>query len=277
MTRENPIVKSEPEIRFYAGAPLVTPDGIAIGALCVIDLVPRPEGLTPAHSRVLKGLADQVMSQLELRRLLQVRDTAIAEEQREAAASRARAVASEHRVASLLANDTYSRLAQRAGRVGVYSLDVGSGMLGPSSEFCRIYGLPPMARMPAADIEALVVPADAGLGSNAASRLDGSAELDVEYHIRRASDGALRCIARQAEFIRDATGQVTYMVGTVRDVTDRARFAAQQAALIELGDRMREARDADGIVSAASLILGRTLGADTAHFVARVAHSGALK
>lgn len=63
---QSPLVTSEPKIRFYAGAPLITPDGFALGALCVIDRVPRD--LTPDQCQGLRVLARHVVSQLELRR-----------------------------------------------------------------------------------------------------------------------------------------------------------------------------------------------------------------
>ncbi len=62
----NPMVTGPMKLRFYAGAPLVTPDGHAIGTVCVLDRVPRE--LSDDQVEALRALARQALSLLELRR-----------------------------------------------------------------------------------------------------------------------------------------------------------------------------------------------------------------
>ncbi|HEY0134892.1 MAG TPA: GAF domain-containing protein, partial [Nannocystis sp.] len=64
----NPLVTSDPNIRFYAGVPLTLEDGLTVGTLCVLDRVPRR--LSPAQMAALGMLARQVTTELGLRRAL---------------------------------------------------------------------------------------------------------------------------------------------------------------------------------------------------------------
>jgi len=61
----NPLVVDDPHMRFYAGAPLTSPAGHALGTLCVSDLTPRE--LSAEQREALRTISRQVVTQLELR------------------------------------------------------------------------------------------------------------------------------------------------------------------------------------------------------------------
>jgi GAF domain-containing protein len=64
---DNALVNGEPHIRFYAGFPLVNPEGLVLGTLCAIDRKPRE--LSPRQEKAMQALARQVMALLEFRRV----------------------------------------------------------------------------------------------------------------------------------------------------------------------------------------------------------------
>jgi len=64
---DNPMVTGDPYIRFYAGFPLINPEGLALGTLCVIDRQPRQ--LSAEQLKTMQALSRQVMALLELRRV----------------------------------------------------------------------------------------------------------------------------------------------------------------------------------------------------------------
>ncbi len=65
---DNPLVTGEPYIRFYAGMPLVSPSGYAVGTLCLVDIKPRTDFADVQRKRLAR-LADMALDKLELRRL----------------------------------------------------------------------------------------------------------------------------------------------------------------------------------------------------------------
>jgi serine/threonine protein kinase len=80
---DSPLVRADPHVRFYAGIPLITADGHALGALCVMDRVPRQ--LNPDQVSALAALSRLVLTQLEMRRNLLELQEALAEFGRRAA------------------------------------------------------------------------------------------------------------------------------------------------------------------------------------------------
>jgi signal transduction histidine kinase len=84
---DNPLVTGAPHVRFYAGAPLITPEGYRIGTVCGIDH--KPHALDPTQRRFLEIVARQVVSLLELRKTLARQESLLKEKGRSLARSEA--------------------------------------------------------------------------------------------------------------------------------------------------------------------------------------------
>jgi diguanylate cyclase (GGDEF)-like protein len=109
----HPLVVGEPRIRFYAGAPLVTPNGEALGTLCVLDKQPRQ--LTQEQQESLRALANLVMTQMELRRLILDQER-VHEELRDANARLQQMVGSDNVTGLLSRRSAEARLREEAAR-----------------------------------------------------------------------------------------------------------------------------------------------------------------
>jgi GAF domain-containing protein len=59
--KDNPLVTGGLKVRFYAGAPLISPEGPKLGTLCILDFKPRPEGLTKTEQNRLIAMAEEVV------------------------------------------------------------------------------------------------------------------------------------------------------------------------------------------------------------------------
>ncbi|MGA1803457.1 GAF domain-containing protein [Rhizobium sp. HT1-10] len=250
-TRNNTLVTEAPHIRFYAGAPLVVPDGTVIGTLCVIDTVPRPQGLDDNQRKVLQALSRQVVALMETRRVSQRKDELFQRQKRLAASIR------------FNANKTVA--AQKAGRIGTFEIDIATNMIRGSDEFCRIFDIAPADLIPTSQLEALIVPEDRHIHSNNATRRDARAATEVEYRIQTANRG-IRWIARHASYEHDASGRPITMFGTVQDITTSKREAARVQALLDLGDRLRDLDDVESMALAASDLMAKALDASRAGF-----------
>jgi PAS domain S-box-containing protein len=137
------------------------------------------------------------------------------------------------------------RLAQQAGGVGVFTLDIATQQMRVTPELCRLFGLDPVDELPASRLEALVVPEDRNVASTPESRAAGQSRLGVEYRIRLPRTGELRWIARSAEFVRDEQGRPLQLIGVAQDVTERHQA---EEALRQANERIQLSLDAGAVI-----------------------------
>ena len=198
---DHPLVTGEPHVRSYAGAPLIAPNGEAIGALAVIDYQPRT--LDAGQLDALRVLARQVVSQLELRRRIQL-------EQRQ----------HEH-------DQERFELLARATNDAVWDWDLVTNEIWWNEGLRTLFGLPPDEVPTIESWSARIHPDDAPRIEQSLYGAINSGERywSDEYRFRR-HDGEYAEIFDRG-YIIYADGKPVRAIGAMLDITERRRLEEQ--------------------------------------------------
>jgi len=195
---DNPLVTGPPDIRFYAGAPLITPEGHRLGTLCVIDVVART--FSEAEVSQLRAIAKGVVHALILRLEALGRE----------------------RIAVVVAEQAkLLMLAEEMAGVGTWSWDVATDRTTWSEQVYRIHGFQPdVAPPPLSGVLERYHPDDATtLGDYVQRAVTEGRDYALEARIYR-HDGEERHVLARGACRYDATGAVSSLVGTFQDVTE---------------------------------------------------------
>ncbi|MDF2495594.1 MAG: histidine kinase [Sphingomonas sp.] len=222
--RDNPLVTGDPSIRFYAGAPLVSREGVPLGAVCVIDTVPRG-ALTDFQRRGLEILAAGTISRLEARR--------VAREQREqrvaVAKTRAALADSEERFRTLA--DTMPQMVWSTQPDGYHDYY--------NARWYEFTGAPP-GTTDGEGWNDMFHPEDQDRAWKVWQQsLETGEAYQIEYRLRHF-DGTYRWVLGRALPIRDSGGRITRWFGTCTDIHEQ-KLALEEREVIsqELSHRIK--------------------------------------
>ena len=229
--REHPLVKDTPPVRFYAGYPLVTPEGHAVGALCVMDRVTR--GLTGQQALALQRLSRQVLTQLEVRRHVADLEREIKKHQETEDALR---------FTEAMFRGIYENATD-----GIFQTTPEGRFISANPMLAKIYGFATPEELVTAlsDVsrQLYVDP----------TRREEFVRLLREQEIIKGFEsqvfnarGEIIWVAENARAVRDAEGKLRYYEGTVEDITERKRA---EIAVREAERRFRSVweKSADGM------------------------------
>ena len=219
---DNPLVTGGPQVRFYAGVPLVTDTGTALGSLCVLDVAPRPAGLTPLQQEGLAVLAADTMA-----RLLDSRDAAAwrdSEEDRER-----RLVDSETRFRTLA--DTMPQMVWSTLPDGFHDYY--------NARWYEFTGVPQGSTDGEAWNDMFHPDDQARAWERWRHSLTTGDPYQIEYRLKHF-DGTYRWVLGRALPIRDDDGAITRWFGTCTDIHEQ-KLAMEEREVItqELSHRIK--------------------------------------
>ena len=200
----NPLVTGGPGLRFYAGELLRSDSGMPLGTLCVLDTAPRPDGLTRLQSQALKTLAQQVQTQLELRKIVLAQDRLLQEQQQTTAAL----MESRQRFENIVAQ----------AATGVVQADTAGRITVVNEKFCSMLGFTREALLQM-DVMGLTAVASIPITQSAIDTLlAGGSGMVIQKQYRR-KDGSLMWASSSVSAVRNGAGQFEGFVAIVVDIT----------------------------------------------------------
>lgn len=271
---------------FYAAAPLHTPDGLPLGALCVLDT--EPQRLNEKQQAQLQTLARQIMALLELRR--SHRPDALDPTNQNNGCAHFRSVVDRASQALLEAEQRVS-LANEIASIGVWEYELEDNTLRWDTQLKALAGIAPnepelsidefLARIHIEDRPALLDAFRKALDGQ------GEGELNLDYRVYDVAGEKFRWLTNRGRRLLDPDGKIR-LLGTARDITaertaalkllsmntlleeqirERQRAEQRQTVLMELGDLLRGQPDSNTIAYAAVQALGQTLDVSRTAFL----------
>ena len=237
---EDPLVRGEPHIRFYAGAPLILQPGLRVGTLCIEDTVPRR--ITREQVRQLQDLAEIVVAHLRLRRanLRQAEEIAA----REASEVTMRDQARELREREIALRDSNRLLvmAEEIAEVGHFRLEPALGQRVWSEQVYRIFGLDRSCPPPglAEAVNGYHPDDQEAVRQILASAITREENCCFEARVVRPS-GEIRDVVVRGTFVRSEADRSGTLTGVIIDISDRAE---RERALRNSEARYRTLADA---------------------------------